>query len=72
MYNITFCRLGSYTKPNKGIKGTFKKEFKTLSEFTSFFIRSRQKLYLPYIRKELSKKEIIIFQNKFNCLINKS
>ena len=64
MYEITFCRTSKYRVPNK--KGCFKKEFNTLDEIIKFYLKANDKLYCPYLLKELSKKEIRILARKLD------
>jgi hypothetical protein len=58
MYNITFSR---YKK-----RGFFKKEFKTIDEIVKFYLKANNKLRIPKLHKELSKKEIMIFGRKLD------
>lgn len=64
MYEITICRKGNYRIPIK--KRCFKKEFNTLDEIVRFYLKANNKLYCPYIFKEISKRELRILSSKLN------
>ena len=64
MYDITFYRIGRYYRPNT--KGCFTKTFNTLSEIVEFYLKSKNKLYAPYLLKELSRNEARIIANKLS------
>lgn len=64
MYKITFQRK------NFNKKGCFVKKFFTLSELAKYFVHSHQKLCIPYLNKELTKKERYILIKKINAIIN--
>ena len=61
---ITCCRIGSKYKSNKEAKGQFTKGFKDLEEFVRFFVGARQSIWYPNIRKELSKRQLIVLSLK--------
>lgn len=66
-YNITFGRFTPYGKMNN--RGFFKKEFNTLSEFVNFYNKGKYSLYCPFLKEELSKKELKIVIIKMNSLL---
>lgn len=64
MYNITFQRK------NFNQKGCFVKKFLTLSELAQYFVNSHNKLCIPNINRELTKKERYILIRKINAIVN--
>ena len=64
MYEITMCRKGKYKVPIK--KRCFKKEFNTLDEIVKFYLNANNKLYCPYIFREVSKRELMILSKKLD------
>lgn len=70
MYKVTCCRKGKYIT-NAGTKGCFIKEFKTLSEFAKFAVKSYNSLFFPDLLKNFSRSEISILYKKINTLMEK-
>lgn len=67
MYRITCCRYGkSYN--NHMAKGSFIKEFNTLSEFVKYYMSTNFKIFYPNIKNELNSKEYHIVRNKLYAM----
>lgn len=72
MYIISCCRIGSFNSFNRKSKGIFKKKFKTLSDLTNFWMKSKRKVYFPNIRNELTKNELEILNRKCHAVAYKN
>jgi hypothetical protein len=70
MYKVTCCRKGKYIT-NVGNKGCFIKEFKTLSEFAKFAVKSYNSLFFPDLLKNFNRSEISILYKKIHSLIER-
>ncbi len=66
VYRITCCR--GKENNNRRCKGTFIKEFDTLSSFVNFFMKSYSSLFFPHITMELTQKELNIVCKKIKAL----
>lgn len=68
MLRITCCRCGTSYRVNRHGKGQFVKEFKDLSDFARWWVKSRSKIYFPNIRKELSNRQKVTLLRKISSL----